>query len=120
MPESTIATLMFLMVFGVYAGRKRRGTWSRWITPVCVLGLGVGGIALGTRKEGLDIGEITGVQFAEGAEDQYRVHYADNNGNPHEEWWRASLLESVDDADNNVICFSCAKAAREARNATKH
>jgi hypothetical protein len=66
------------------------------------------------------IGEITGVQFAEGAEDRYRVHYADNNGNPHEEWWRASLLESVDDADNNVICFSCAKAAREARNATKH
>jgi hypothetical protein len=66
------------------------------------------------------IGEVTGLQIADGSEDMYRVRYADNNGNPHEEWWRASLLESVDDDDNNVICFSCAKAAREARNATKH
>lgn len=67
------------------------------------------------------IGEVTGVQIAEGAEDQYRVHYVDAAGSPHESWWRGSLLEPVDEPDNdNVICFDCARAAREARNATKH
>jgi hypothetical protein len=60
------------------------------------------------------IGEITAVQFAEGQEDLYRVHYADNNGNPHEEWWRASLLEPAGEDDSNVVCFQCAKARRDA------
>jgi hypothetical protein len=64
------------------------------------------------------IGEVTGLQIADGSEDMYRVRYADNNGNPHEEWWRASLLKSAEPDESNVVCFDCAKAAREARNAT--
>lgn len=63
------------------------------------------------------VGEITGLQIAEGDEDSYRVLYEDGSGTPHEQWWRASLLESADEPDDNVICFSCAK---QARNATRH
>jgi hypothetical protein len=59
------------------------------------------------------VGQITGVQFAEGGEDLYRVLYTDANGCPHESWWRSSLLEAADEDDGNVICFACAKAARE-------
>lgn len=62
------------------------------------------------------VGTVTGLQIAEGQEDTYRVYYEDDGGNPHESWWRSSLLESADDDDNNsnVICFSCAKQARQA------
>lgn len=63
------------------------------------------------------IGEITGLQIADGAEDSYRVLYEDGSGTPHEQWWRGSLLELVDESDDNVICFACAKQARES---TKH
>lgn len=63
------------------------------------------------------VGEITGMQIAEGSEDSYRVLYTDGSGTPHEQWWRGSLLESADEPDSNVICFSCAK---QARNETRH
>lgn len=61
-------------------------------------------------------GEITGLRVAEGDEDTYRVLFTDRTGVPRETWWRGSLLSSADD-DDNVVCFACEKAAREA---TKH
>lgn len=64
MPQSTIVMVMFLMIFGMYAGRKKRGTWSRWLTPACVVGLGLAGIALGyENNDGFGVSMAAGVVF---------------------------------------------------------
>jgi len=65
------------------------------------------------------VGEITGLQVADGQEDLYRVLYIDATGSPHESWWRSSLLEGVDDDESNIIPFPC-RCERAARNATRH
>ena len=72
------------------------------------------------------VGVIDGMRVVVGDEDQYLIAYQDNCGNPQRNWWPASSLELVEegddtDADSNVICFDCAKAAMaEARKSTKH
>lgn len=77
------------------------------------------------------VGEVTGIQIEAGAEDQYRVFYYDAAGNPQERWWRAGLLDPVDDdgPENNVIAFpgrnaptaaERTRAIAEARRNTKH
>lgn len=66
------------------------------------------------------IGEVVGLRVEEGREDLFLVKYRDHCGNPKREWWQASALDDAGPADSNVICFPCAKAAREASNATKH
>lgn len=66
------------------------------------------------------IGEVAGLRVEEGSEDYFLVKYHDTCGNPKREWWPASSLESADGSDDNVVCFQCAKAAREAANVTKH
>lgn len=71
------------------------------------------------------IGEITGMQIAEGQEDSYRVSYLDETGSPHESWWRSSLLELADDREamSNVVQFPCACERADiaaAKRATKH
>lgn len=64
MPESTIVMVMFLMIFGMYAGRKKRGPWSRWLTPACVVGLGLAGVALGYQNnDGFGISMAAGIIF---------------------------------------------------------
>lgn len=72
------------------------------------------------------VGEVTGMQVAEGQEDHYRVLYRDASGMPHESWWRASLLEPADDDEpdmSNVVAFPC-RCEREdiaaSRRATMH
>lgn len=56
------------------------------------------------------VGVVTGLQVAEGQEDLYRVYYEDDGRNPHESWWRASLLEPADEPEptSNVVRFPCA------------
>lgn len=66
------------------------------------------------------IGEVAGLHVEEGREDMCLVRYRDRGGNPKREWWPASSLEDAEPDNSNVVCFPCAKAAREARNATKH
>lgn len=67
------------------------------------------------------IGEVVGLKIEFGNEDSYLISYHDNSGNPQRKWWPASSLDSADEPDNdNVVCFDCAKAQREAANATKH
>ena len=56
--------VMFLMIFGMYAGRKKRGTWSRWMTPACVIGLGIAGSALGySNSGGFGVSMAAGILF---------------------------------------------------------
>lgn len=65
-------------------------------------------------------GEVAGMKVEEGCEDFYLVRYHDNCGNPQRNWWPASSLTDADPDDSNVICFNCAKAARETANQTRH
>lgn len=66
------------------------------------------------------IGEVAGLRVEEGSEDYFLVKYHDRGGNPKREWWPASSLGDADPDDDNVVCFECARAAREVANATKH
>ncbi len=66
------------------------------------------------------IGEVAGLRVEEGSEDYFLVKYHDTCGNPKREWWPASSLSDADPEEGNVVCFTCARAAHEARNATKH
>ncbi|MGB3042506.1 MAG: hypothetical protein WBB98_04910 [Xanthobacteraceae bacterium] len=65
------------------------------------------------------MGEVAGLRVEEGREDSFLVKYHDTCGNPKREWWPASALEDAPDT-SNVACLACARAEREARNATKH
>ena len=61
MPESTITMLMFLMVFGVYYGRRRKGPRARWITPASAIGLGITGFFLGYSRSGVGVAAVVGI-----------------------------------------------------------
>lgn len=65
------------------------------------------------------IGEVAGLRVEEGSEDYFLIKYHDRGGNPKREWWPASSLEDATDT-SNVACLACARAERDARNATKH
>lgn len=66
-------------------------------------------------------GCVTGIKVTTSGEDEYRVFYYDNGGNPREEWFRDSLLEpdEPDEPETNVVAFPC-RCERDERKATRH